>query len=104
MPETISIALELPKDFVNRLKAVKPSWLTDLTDEQFIGHVIAHGDFDEYLAQIQKANQQVQDLTSELHLQTKKGGATPPKGGKRTGTKITAVAPGERVVAPTTVL
>ena len=102
MPETVSIALELPKDFVNRLKAVKPSWLTDLTDEQFIGHVIAHGDFDEYLAQIQKANQQVQNLTTELHLQTKKGGATPPKGGKRTGSKITAAASGS-VVAPTTV-
>ena len=101
MPETVSIALELPKDFVNRLKAVKPAWLTDLTDEQFIGHVIAHGDFDEYLAQIQKANQQVQDLTTELHLQTKKGGATPPKGGKRTGNKITAAASGS-VVAPTT--
>jgi len=101
MPETVSIALELPKDFVNRLKAVKPSWLTDLTDEQFIGHVIAHGDFDDYLGQIQKANQQVQDLTAELHL--KKGAGTPlkgKKGGKRAEAKITAAAPGAGAASP----
>jgi hypothetical protein len=103
MPETVSIALELPKDFVNRVKSVKPPWLTDLTEEQFIGHVIAHGDFDDYLQQIQKANQQVQDLTTELQL--KKGAGTPlkgNKGGKRTEKKITAIAPGAGPSSPPT--
>ena len=99
MPETVSITLELPKDFVNGVKAVKPPWLADLTDEQFIGHVIAHGNFDDYLGQIQKANQQVQTLSAELHL--KKGGDTPPgKGGKRR--KITATTPIENAASPTT--
>lgn len=89
MPATVSIALELPEDFVNRVKAVKPPWLTDLTDEQFIGHVIARGNFDDYLGQIQKANQQVQTLTAELHL--KKGGDTlPGRSGKRRKTAATA--------------
>jgi tRNA G26 N,N-dimethylase Trm1 len=97
LPETLSIALELPKDFVNRVKAVKPPWLADLSDEQFIGHVITHGNFDEYLGQIQRANQQVQTLTSELHL--KKGGDTPPEsGGKRR--KIAATTPLENAPSP----
>lgn len=88
-PETVSISLELPKDFIDRVKAIKPPWLTDLTDEQFIGHVIAHGNFDEYLGQIEKANQQVKTLTSELHL--KKNGDTPAgKGGKRRKSSVTA--------------
>ena len=101
MPETVSIALELPKDFVNRVKAVKPPWLTDLTDEQFIGNVIAYGNFDDYLGQIQKANQQVQTLTSELHL--KNGGDAPSKGGKggKRG-KSSAAAPAESTTSPAT--
>ncbi len=101
MPETVSIALELPKEFVNRLKAVKPSWLIDLSDEQFIGNVIAHGNFDDYLGQIQKANQQVQTLTSELHL--KNGGDAPSKGGKggKRG-KSSAAAPAESTTSPAT--
>ena len=105
MAETVSLAIELPKEFVNRVKAVKPSWLADLTDEQFIGHVIAHGDFDDYLGQIQKANQQVQDLTAELNLRLKKGGGTPPKsgkGGQHTGSKPTVAAPGAGAIAPPT--
>ena len=98
MPETVSISLELPQDLVNRVKAVKPLWLADLTDEQFIGHVIAHGNFDEYLGQIQRANQQVQTLTSELHL--KKGGdILPGRGGKRR--KTAATAPVENGISPT---
>ncbi len=98
MPETVSIALELPADFVNRVKAVKPPWLTDLTDEQFIGHVIAHGNFDEYLGQIQKANQQVQTLTSELHFK-KSGDAPSSKGGKR---RKIATAPADTTSSATT--
>lgn len=96
MTEFVSISLELPRDFIDRVKAIKPPWLTDLTDEQFIGHVIAHGNFDDYLGQIQKANQQVQTLTSELHL---KNGDTPAgKGGKRR--KSTATAPTESTNSP----
>jgi len=98
MPETASISLELPKDFVNRVKAVKPPWLTDLTDEQFLGHVIARGNFDEYLGQIQRANQQVQTLTSELHLK-KDGDTASGRGGKRR--KISAPAPLESATSPT---
>lgn len=99
MLETVSIALELPAEFVNRVKAVKPPWLTDLTDEQFISHVIAHGNFDEYLGQIQRANQQVQTLSSELHL--KKGGDAPSsKGGKRR--KSAATPPVENATSLTT--
>lgn len=99
MPETVSISLELPIDFINRVKAVKPLWLTDLTDEQFIGHVVAHGNFDDYLGQIQKANQQVQTLTSELQL--KKGGDTPPgRGGKRR--KVPVAVPVGNATSPTT--
>ncbi|ODU24969.1 MAG: hypothetical protein ABS95_01255 [Verrucomicrobia bacterium SCN 57-15] len=99
MPETVSISLELPTDLVNRVKAMKPLWLADLTDEQFIGHVIAHGNFDEYLGQIQRANQQVQTLTSELHLK-KDGDAPPGRGGKRK--KIAATVPVETTTSPTT--
>lgn len=101
MPETVTISLELPKDFVNRVKALKPPWLTDLTDEQFIGHVIAHGNFDDYLGQIQKANQQVQTLTSELDL--KKSGDTPPgKSGKRR--KPVEAAAAESTASPATTI
>ncbi len=96
MPATVSIALELPEDFVNRVKAVKPPWLTDLADEQFIGHVIARGNFDDYLGQIQKANQQVQTLTAELHL--KKGDTLPGRSGKRR--KTTAIAPSVQSTNP----
>jgi len=99
MPETVSISLELPKEFINRVKAVKPPWLTELTDEQFIGHVIAHGNFDDYLGQIQKANQQVQTLTSELALK-KNGDAPPGKGGKRR--KLAPTASVETATSPTT--
>lgn len=80
MPETITIPVELPKELVTRIKMIKPAWLVDLSDEQFLGHVIAHGDFDTYLGQIQKANQQVQSLTAELHLE--KAGPTGPKRAK----------------------
>lgn len=97
MTETVTISLELPRDFIDHVRAVKPAWLTDLTDEQFIGHVIAHGNFDEYLGQIEKANQQVQTLTSELHL--KKNGDTPAgRGGKRR--KSTPTSPTESTISP----
>lgn len=99
MPDTVSISLELPKDFINRVKTVKPPWLTDLTDEQFIGHVIAHGNFDDYLGLIQSANQQVQTLSSELDLK-KSGDAPPGKGVKRR--KPVAAAAAESTASPAT--
>jgi tRNA G26 N,N-dimethylase Trm1 len=78
MAETITIPVEFPKELINRIKAVKPLWLSELSDEQFLSHVIAHGDFGAYLAQIEKANEQVQNLTAELHL-----GKTGPAFSKR---------------------
>jgi len=56
MPETVSLTLELPKELVARVKAVKPSWLIELTDEEYLGHVVARGNFDDYLQQLENAS------------------------------------------------
>lgn len=90
----LTLALELPQELVHRIQAVKPPWLAGLTDEQFLSQVIAHGNFDEYLGQIQKANQQVQDLTAGLDLRRTaipsagKGGAAMAKATQTTPTPI----------------
>ena len=56
--------MELPKELVARVKAVKPSWLIELTDEEYLGHVVARGNFDDYLQQLENANAAVKKLAA----------------------------------------
>ena len=81
MAETVSITLDLPKELVARVKAVKPPWLADLTDEEYISHVIARGNFDDYLQQLENANAAVKKLAADLNL-NKKGNAASSKNTK----------------------
>lgn len=105
MPETVSITLELPKELVARVKAVKPSWLAELTDEEYLGHVLARGNFDDYLRQLENANAAVKKLAADLNL-GKRGGAAQSKNakaGQRPGNKAGPNQPGEKpATAPVT--
>ena len=88
MADTVSITLNLPKELVARVKAVKPSWLADLTDEEYLSHVFARGNFDNYLQQLENANAAVKKLAADLNLH-KKGTAASSKNTK----------PGQRLVS-----
>ena len=105
MPETVSLTLELPKELVARVKAVKPSWLIELTDEEYLGHVVAWGNFDDYLQQLENANAAVKKLAADLSL-SKKGGAAQSKNNKvglRPGNKTGQTQAGEKsATAPVT--
>lgn len=105
VPETVSITLELPKELVARVKSVKPSWLADLTDEEYIGHVIARGNFDDYLKQLEGANTAVKKLAADLNL-NKRGSAAQSrknKPGQRLGNRAGPNQPEERSeIAPAT--
>ena len=105
MPETVSLTLELPKELVARVKAVKPSWLIELTDEEYLGHVVARGNFDDYLQQLENANAAVKKLAADLSL-SKKGGTAQSKnnkGAQRPGSKAGQNQPGEKpATAPVT--
>ncbi len=83
------MTLDLPKELVARVKAVKPSWLADLTDEEYLSHVIAQGNFDDYLQQLENANAAVKKLAVNLNLH-KKGNTASSKNskpGQRLGNK-----------------
>jgi len=104
MAETLSLTLELPKELVARVKAAKPSWLIELTDEEYLGHVIARGNFDDYLQQLEDANAAVKKLAADLNL-GRKGAATQSRNnkGQRPGSKAGQTQPGEKsATAPVT--
>jgi hypothetical protein len=104
MAETLSLTLELPEELVARFKAIKPSWLIELTDEEYIGHVIARGNFDDYLQQLENANAAVKKLAADLNL-SRKGAATKSRNnkGQRPGSKAGQTQPGEEsATAPVT--
>jgi hypothetical protein len=104
MAETLSFTLELPKELVARVKAVKPSWLAELTDEEYLSHVIARGNFDAYLQQLENANAAVKKLAADLNL-SKRGGPAQSKNktGQRSGSKAGPNPPGEKsATAPVT--
>jgi hypothetical protein len=98
MPETISITLEIPKELVARIKAVKPPWLADLTDEEYLSHVIARGTFDDYLQQLESANAAVKKLAADLNLGGRSGPAQSKrtKAGQRAGNKASLGQPEEK--------
>ena len=97
MPETVSLTLELPKELVARVKAVKPSWLIELTDEEYLGHVVARGNFDDYLQQLENANAAVKKLAADLNLSKNN------KVAQRPGSKAGQNQPGEKpATAPVT--
>ena len=89
MPETVPITLELPKELISRVKVVKPTWLADLTDEEYLSHVIARGNFDDYLQQLESANMAVKKLAADLNLGKKSGPADSKrvKAGQHLGNK-----------------
>ena len=89
MPETVSITLELPKELISRVKAVKPTWLADLTDEEYLSHVVARGNFNDYLQQLESANTAVKKLAADLNLGKKSGPADSKrvKAGQHLGNK-----------------
>ena len=98
MAETLSLTVELPKELVARVKAAKPSWLIELTDEEYLGHVIARGNFDDYLQQLEDANAAVKKLAADLNL-SKRGGPAQSKNnkaGQRPGNKAGPNQPGEK--------
>lgn len=105
MAETLSFTLELPKELVARVKAVKPSWLAELTDEEYLSHVIARGNFDAYLQQLENANAAVKKLATDLNLSKRAGPAQSKnnKAGQRPGNKAGPNQPGEKsATAPVT--
>ena len=102
MADTVSFTLDLPKELVARIKAVKPSWLADLTDEEYLSHVIARGNFDNYLQQLENANAAVTRLAADLNLH-KKGNTASSKNtklGQRPVSKASPNQPAEK--SPTT--
>ena len=98
MPETVSITLELPTELISRIKAVKPTWLADLTDEEYLSHVIARGNFEDYLQQLDSANTAVRKLAADLNLGRKSGpaGSRRTKAGQRLGNKAGTGQPGDK--------